>query len=140
MTEKLRILLVEDNEIDVEAIQRSFQRHGFHPHWTVVSDGVQALAYLRQRHMQAEQLPLIILLDLNMPRMNGVEFLGQLRADPRLHHHIVFVVSTSDAMPDKMAAYAYQIAGYCVKDRCLENGELVDLLWHYRRTVAFPSV
>ena len=61
--------------------------------------------------------PLLILLDLNMPLMNGIQFLEQLRSDESLKDSIVFVLTTSNDERDKMAAYEYNVAGYLVKSR-----------------------
>lgn len=135
--ECLNILLVEDDEIDAEAMLRALERKQPASRCTVVMDGVDALSHLRHAKTQ----PTIILLDLNLPRMGGLEFLSQLRADPNLRRHIVFVLTTSDRHEDKIAAYDRHVAGYCVKGRNTDSYErVVNLLHNYERAVAFPPV
>lgn len=140
LDESVHILLVEDDEVDAEAIVRAFRKqHLKHP-ITIVSDGFEALRVLRGEAGAARlQSPYLILLDLNMPRMNGVEFLQILRQDPQLMCSVVFVLTTSDSDQDKIAAYNAQIAGYFLKQRAGENfANLVDMLTVYWRLVEFP--
>jgi len=103
-------------------------------------DGLIALAILRgqdpERHIQR---PLVILLDLNMPRMNGFEFLQQLRADPALQDEVVFVLTTSDVDADRTRAYHEQIAGYMVKSAVgPQFFKLAQLLLSYASAVKLP--
>lgn len=136
--EPLNVLLVEDDEVDAEAIMRELARSQPDSHCTIVEDGVDALAHLRSNRVPS---PTVILLDLNLPRMNGIEFLTQLRADPSLHRHIVFVLTTSDRHEDKVAAYDRHVAGYCVKGRNRDSySRVVNLLHSYRQTVTFPPI
>ena len=81
----------------------------------------------------------MILLDLNMPRMGGLELLNTLRNDPSLETSVVFVLTTSKDDEDKLAAYKQHIAGYIVKEK-LDDGfeDLVKLLDHYWRLVELP--
>lgn len=136
----VQILLVEDDDIDAEAVTRALMRQRIANPIVVVRDGIAALQRLRgQDGKAALQRPYLILLDLNMPRMNGIEFLEELRSDPELHDSIVFVLTTSDADRDKVAAYRNNIAGYIVKSQAGEEFasvlEIVDLYWRY---VEFP--
>ena len=81
----------------------------------------------------------MVLLDINMPRMNGIEFLEALRADPKLSRTIVFVLTTSDREEDKVAAYEHHVAGYILKSRAGEDFlEVIKLLRVYWRLVEFP--
>ena len=106
----LHLLLIEDDEIDVELIQRTLR--GAAVTLTVARNGLEALALLRETGAaQQPYFPGLILLDLNMPLMNGLAFLRALRADPRLRRCIVFVLSSSDLDSDKLAAYNYHVAG-----------------------------
>ena len=83
--------------------------------------------------------PYIILLDLNMPRMGGLEFLKEVRADPGLSDSVVFVLTTSDDDADRCQAYRQHIAGYCVKSRVgADFLELTGLLKAYWRVVELP--
>lgn len=82
----IRILLVEDDEVDVLAIQRALKKKRVVNALAVAKDGIEALEILRgENGHQVLPRPHIILLDLNMPRMNGLEFLEVIRADPTLH-------------------------------------------------------
>ncbi|MBK6532031.1 MAG: response regulator [Deltaproteobacteria bacterium] len=135
------VLLVEDNVIEQEAVRRAFKReHIGNPIITAV-DGIEALALLRGGKGGVEALPrpYLILLDLNMPRMNGLEFLTELRADPELRDSIVFVLTTSRSDEDRVASYNLNVAGYIVKsDVGAGFVRLLGLLDHYWRIVEFP--
>jgi len=137
----VHILLVEDDEVDVEAIRRAFRKHGLDNPITVARDGHEALAALRGTDGVAPiSSPYMILLDLNMPRMNGHEFLDEIRADDKLRDSIVFVLTTSDSEADKRAAYSRLISGYLVKHRVGEEfSSLVSLLSSYWKIVEFPE-
>jgi len=112
----LTILLVEDDDVAAEAVVRSLRKAGLDFPTVWAEDGLQALRALRGDDPERQvPRPRVILLDLNMPRMNGFEFLQQLRADPRLRDDVVFVLTTSDAETDRMRAYQEHIAGYMVK-------------------------
>jgi len=81
-----------------------------------------------------------VLLDLNMPRMGGIEFLAELRADPSLRRTIVFVMTTSAAEEDRLRAYEKNIAGYVVKHRLGQSFlESISMLEHYWRVIEFPA-
>ena len=90
------LLLVEDDAVDAEAIQRAFRQQRIANPFVVVRDGVEALAALRGERGPLVPHPFLVLLDVNMPRMNGIEFLEALRADPVLSRTVVFVLTTSD--------------------------------------------
>ena len=134
------ILLVEDDAVDAEAVRRAFDEHGVDHPFTVVSDGLEALKVLRGEASRPRlPRPYLILLDLNMPRMNGIEFLQALRADPELKTSVVFVLTTSDRDEDKLAAYCQQVAGYLLKTKAgTDFGNLVTLLNAYWRVVEPP--
>jgi len=134
------ILLVEDDEVDAEAIDRAFKRARIANPIVNVTDGLHALDVLRGEHGEtALSRPYIILLDWNMPRMNGVEFLQELREDPHLRDSVVFVLTTSNDDRDKLAAYEKQVAGYMVKAKAGEDFmQLIALLDHYWRVVELP--
>jgi CheY-like chemotaxis protein len=137
----IHILLVEDDEIDAEAIMRGFYAQKIANPFTLVSDGIEALSVLRGNNgMPRLPRPYMILLDINMPRMNGLEFLEAVRADPDLAQSVVFVLTTSNRDEDIMAAYNHQIAGYLLKSRAGKDFiDLITLLDSYWRIVEFPS-
>lgn len=114
MVEKaLNILLVEDDQVDVMNVQRAFAKNRIANPLYVAGDGLEAFEMLRAGKVPRERR--IILLDLNMPRMNGIEFLRALRADPELMLTPVVVLTTSDDERDKINAYNLNVAGYLLK-------------------------
>ncbi|NJK31382.1 MAG: response regulator [Deltaproteobacteria bacterium] len=136
----VHILLVEDEDVDVMAVRRAFRSRRIANEMTVARDGVAALELLRGSEAKPPlPRPLIILLDLNMPRMNGIEFLAELRGDAELKDSIVFILTTSKADEDKAAAYDKHIAGYIVKSD-VGGGflALIEMLDSYWRIVEFP--
>ena len=139
-SKSVHILLVEDDEVDAEAVVRGFRKQKIANPFTIVPDGIAALDALRGTGGYTPiPRPYLILLDINTPRMNGFEFLEALRQDPDLKRSIVFVLTTSDRDEDKMAAYDQQIAGYFVKSRA--GGDFMNvtsLLDTYWRVVEFP--
>lgn len=134
------LLLIEDDRVDAEAIQRAFRRERIANPFVVVRDGVEALAALRgEPGSPAVPRPFIVLLDINMPRMNGIEFLRALREDPALKRAIVFVLTTSEREEDKMEAYNENVAGYIIKNRAGEDFlRVIQLLQSFWRIVEFP--
>jgi len=124
MSDKIvNILLVEDDEVDVMNVQRAFKKNNILNPLTVAHNGVEALDKLRGTNGESKinPLPRIILLDINMPKMNGLEFLKELRADPALHAISVFVMTTSNDDKDRFEAYNYNVAGYVIKPITFEN-------------------
>ncbi|CAN5630265.1 response regulator [soil metagenome] len=136
----LHILLVEDDEIDAEVLIRGFRRQGFEPLITIARNGLEALTLLRDPLAQQHNgQPHVILTDINMPVMNGLELLQAVRCDPNLHRSIVFVLSGSALDVDRRAAYALQAAGYLLKADLAQNlPQLICLLECYRSIVQFP--
>jgi CheY-like chemotaxis protein len=110
---KLNIFLVDDDELDVMNVQRAFRKFSSQYPLFVAHDGVDALRMLRSGEIPTNRR--IILLDLNMPRMGGIEFLRELRADPKLHSSSVIVLTTSAEDRDRVEAYNLNVAGYLVK-------------------------
>jgi CheY-like chemotaxis protein len=131
---QLNILLVEDDEVDVMNVQRAFKKNNITSPLYRAANGVEALMMLRTNPEIAHdpQRRLLILLDLNMPKMGGLEFLKELRADPNLHHLPVVILSTSKQDCDLIQAYEYNVAGYIVKPVTFTNFvETIDVLNRY---------
>lgn len=130
------VLLVED----VEAIRRAFHKARIANPVEVASDGASALERLRgTSSSKSLPSPYLVLLDLNMPRMNGIEFLEAIRSDEELRSSVVFVLTTSGDDRDKLAAYDKQIAGYMVKAKAGEDFvKLIGMLEHCWRVVEMP--
>ncbi len=112
----IHLLLVEDDEVDVMNVKRAFKKNNITNPLYFASNGLEALDMLRG--IGDTQLPRerrVILLDLNMPKMNGIEFLRELRSDPELKLIPVIVLTTSNEDRDKVEAYNFNVAGYIVK-------------------------
>jgi CheY-like chemotaxis protein len=140
LRQPVHILLVEDDEIDAEQILRAFRHYQVDTPYTHVIDGVEALHVLRGEGGYTRlPRPYIILLDINMPRMNGLELLSALRRDPELKRSVVFVLTTSNRDEDIMAAYDGQIAGYLLKSKVSEDFlAFVKLLNLYQVMIEIP--
>lgn len=124
MNDKMtNILLVEDDEVDVMNVKRAFKKNNITNPLFMASNGLEALTMLRGSGGEP-QIPRerrLILLDLNMPKMNGIEFLRELRADPELRATPVIVLTTSNEDRDKVEAYNLNVAGYILKPVTFAN-------------------
>lgn len=109
----LNILLIEDDQVDVMNVKRAFDKNQIANPLYIASNGLDALEMLRSGAIPGERR--IILLDLNMPKMNGLEFLRELRADTSLQFIPVIVLTTSNDERDKVEAYNLNVAGYLLK-------------------------
>ncbi|MBL4908330.1 MAG: response regulator [Sneathiella sp.] len=134
---EVTLLLVEDDDIDAMTIERSFQKKRIGNSIIRTYDGYEALKMLQDGKIPA---PFVILLDLQMPRMNGLEFLQHIRADHNLSSSVIFVLTTSKAEEDMVASYRQQVAGYFVKDEAGEHFiNMVDILDSYWKIVHLPK-
>jgi CheY-like chemotaxis protein len=115
----LNILLVEDDVVDVMNVKRAFAKHHILNPLFVAGNGLEALEKLRNGEVPKSRR--LILLDLNMPRMNGIEFLRELRKDPELCAATVVVLTTSNDERDRVEAYNLHVAGYLVKPVTFDN-------------------
>lgn len=129
----MNILLVEDNDVDVLLFQRALRHAGTTSSVVRAKDGVEALEILNMQSAEGRvQNPYVILLDINMPRMNGHEFLKELRASEQLASSRVVVVTTSDDPKDIELAYGRYASGYVVKPGgTAEMTEVIKSLHHY---------
>ncbi|MGB7327710.1 MAG: response regulator [Rubripirellula sp.] len=138
-TAPVNLLLVDDDDLDVMAIRRALKKARVVNPLFRAKDGLDALAMLRGELEPPIARPFLVLLDLNMPRMDGMEFLEALRNDPKLKDSIVFVLTTSDDTRDITKAYENMIAGYMVKSKAGEDFfKLVGMLDHYWKVIEFP--
>lgn len=138
---QVNILLIDDDDVAAESVVRSLRKHTIDFPVTLARDGIEALEILRKTHPDLNiEKPYIILLDLNMPRMNGFEFLQEIRSDKQLRDSVIFVLTTSNFDSDRARAYQENIAGYMVKSAVgPQFSKLAALLDNYRNTVALPS-
>lgn len=138
---EVNILLVEDDEVDVKAVKRALRDLKIANPVVRAADGVDALAMLRGVNGRERlKRPYLILLDLNMPRMGGLEFLAELRSDPELRRSIVFVMTTSAAEEDRFRAYDSHVSGYVLKHGPTSSFiDALTMLEHYWRVIEFPD-
>ncbi|UDL96179.1 MULTISPECIES: response regulator [Lichenihabitans] len=141
MTPTVNLLLVDDDEVDVQGLKRAFVKSRIGNPIVVARDGLEALEILRGENGKTKlPKPHLILLDLNMPRMNGLEFLEVLRKDDDLKSAVVFMITTSKAEEDKARAYGHNVAGYIVKqDPANTFMQAVSMLEHFWKIVEFPQ-
>lgn len=127
---KLQILLIEDDKIDVKTIKRALKELKITNPVEVCENGLEGLEYLNN---PKKNRPGIILLDLNMPKMNGLEFLQERQKDEELKLIPVVVLTTSKAEQDKIESYKLGIAGYMIKPvdylKFVEVIKTIDLYW-----------
>lgn len=141
MVEKpINILLVEDDEVDVMNVKRAFSKNNLSNPIYHAGNGIEALETLRGENGRGPiPTPRIILLDLNMPKMGGIEFLQHLRADPSLKNISVFIMTTSNEEQDKVNAYNLNVAGYILKPLSMENFvSAVSILKNYWTLCEYP--
>jgi CheY-like chemotaxis protein len=125
------VLLVEDDLFDTMTAQKTFARFNVPHQLHTAFNGEEALDMLlgRRGQMPIEPLPELILLDLNMPRMNGLEFLAEMRKLPELHDIPVFITTTSDMDHERAEAADLGVSGYIMKPLDFESGtDMVDSL------------
>ncbi|MBB6612241.1 response regulator [Pontibacter sp. Tf4] len=117
MSEKINnILLVEDDYLDIMNVERELKKIGLTQPLHVARNGREGLKMLRGDGMpRISPAPSVILLDINMPKMNGIEFLTELRHDPEFSHIPVFIMTTSNEETDRLATQKLQVAGYILK-------------------------
>ena len=141
MKEKLvNILLVEDDEVDVMNVKRAFKKNHILNPLHVAENGLVALNMLTGNGVEQIPFPRIILLDLNMPKMGGIEFLKKLRNNDRFKSISVFVMTTSNEDRDKIEAYKLNVAGFIIKPLSINSFvQSVSILNNYWQLCEFPT-
>ena len=133
----LTILLVDDDEVDVMTVKRAFTKANITNQVFVATNGVEALEMLR-----ADKIPphrRLVLLDLNMPRMNGIEFLREIRKDPALASLTVVVLTTSNEDRDRVEAFQLNVSGYLLKPVTFSDfADVMATLNKYWTLMEFP--
>ncbi len=129
------ILLVEDDEVDIKALRRAFEKLKIVNPIRVAHDGVEAWEMLAETPR-----PFLIITDINMPRMNGLELLRKIRESESLHDSIVFVLTTSNEEQDKFDAYNLNVTGYMLKSEMGASfTRAIELVENYWRVVELPG-
>jgi CheY-like chemotaxis protein len=130
MRSRASILLVDDDTVDVMTVQRALKEIHVNNHVEIAHNGEEALRYLRN---EDNEKPCIILLDLNMPRMNGIEFLKIAKNDEVFKMIPVIVLTTSREEQDKVESFKLGVAGYMVKpfdyQQFVEVIRTIDVYW-----------
>ena len=136
----IQILLVEDDDGDARAVERAFLKARIANPLTRAMDGVEAMGLLKGTNGRTKlRRPYILLVDLNMPRINGLQLIEAIRADPGLHDTVIFVLTTSNRDEDKESAHAMNVAGYILKENAGEDFlRLFSLVDSYWRIVEMP--
>lgn len=139
---QIRLFLVEDDEVDVMNVKRALKKNNLTTPIDHVSNGYEALKLLD--HWQFNEFTrlknLLILLDLNMPKMNGIEFLKLLRNNPQFSKIPVIILTTSNQQKDLAAAYDLNVAGYLIKPMEFQKFvETIGALIHYWSICEMPE-
>ena len=137
----MRFLFVDDDDISIMALERGVKQLEITNDVEVAKNGIEALAILQEAVDSYGSLPpYIVILDLNMPKMNGLEFLKTVRSDAVYKQLTVFVFTTSDAPSDIAPAYEYNIAGYIVKKNAKNTyRDALAMIQSYSQLVVLPS-
>jgi CheY-like chemotaxis protein len=132
-------LVVDDDTVAVMAIERAIRKLKYMNEIVVACDGREALEILQDPECGLVQKQYIILLDINMPRMDGLEFLSVIRKDPALRRSVIFMMTTSEAPSDIAAAYDHLVAGYIVKEDPRSSlQKALEMLGTYLQIVLLP--
>jgi len=139
------VLLIASNPREVQQTRRTFEQVGLHPILQVVSDGEEALAYLRREGLYSEHpqapCPDVVVLDLPLPRLGGLELLQCLKQDPQLKHVPIIVLAPSRGADEVRQVYAAGANAYLCKPA--EGSQFAQVMEHLGRfwleTVEFAS-
>jgi len=141
MTNLVNIFLIEDDEVDIMNVKRAFKKNNISNPLFIARDGLEALDMLKGTGTLAKiPTPRVVLLDINMPKMGGIEFLTEIRKDDALRALSVFVMTTSNEESDKIAAYDLNVAGYILKPLSFERfTNAISILNHYWHLCEIPT-
>lgn len=133
MSDRKVILLVEDNPDDIDLTLRAFKKANITNEVVVARDGVEALEYLFATGANATELPQVVLLDLKLPRVDGLEVLQRIRADPRTRFLPVVVLTSSREEQDLLRSYQLGVSSYVQKpvefSQFMEAARQLGLYW-----------
>jgi len=130
MNSKKPILLVEDDKVDAMTVKRALRDLNVTNHLEIVGNGEEALTYLKN---EDKREPCIILLDLNMPKMNGIEFLKIIKNMDSFKMIPVIVLTTSKNEQDRIESFRLSVAGYMIKPvdymQFVETVKMIEMYW-----------
>lgn len=135
---KIIIIHVDDDDGDAKAVKRALSKANFVNETLRASDGHEALEMLRQRKFKTPNC--ILLVDINMPKMSGFEFIETMKKDESIGPMITFILSTSSAREDRQRAYELGVSGYITKSKAGNDFKrLVQLVEDYVQLVEMPQ-
>lgn len=139
-TQMVKVLVVEDDDADFMAIERAFQKEKILNEIVRAKDGVEALDLLRGTNGRERlRRPYVVLCDINMPRMDGLTLVNELRIDNELHDTLVFILTTSNHDQDRRDAYGLNVAGYMLKnDVGLNFPQVAKMIGGFTQIIVFP--
>lgn len=139
ISNEIQLLVIDDEETDRRRIKRSFSKRGIQVKILEAESAEKGLEILSENALN-EKNHILTLLDINMPEMNGHQFLSELRADPKLSNSIVFVLTSSQLESDREKAYKKNVAGFIHKENLAKDFlNKISLLEKYIITVQFPT-
>jgi len=140
-TDAMRFMFVDDDEISIMALKRGMKQLGISNTVQVALNGVEAIEILNEALQSEGTLPLyVVVLDLNMPKMGGLEFLKKIRNSENFKKLVVFILTTSDEPSDIASAYEHNIAGYIVKEVSGNSyRDTLAMIKAYSELVVLPS-
>ncbi|MBN9226552.1 MULTISPECIES: response regulator [Legionella] len=142
LDKSIHFMLIDDDAIDIKDMQRTFKKNNIDNPLHVATNGLEALNKLlgQNGEKKIHPTPKIIILDINMPKMNGIEFIKNVRANKNLRSMLIFILTTSNSEKDKIDAYNLNVAGYIVKPFQISRFmEIISSLHHYWNLLEFPS-
>ena len=138
---EVQFLIVDDDQVSIMSIERAIKKLRLVNPLRTASNGQEALDILRGEHGQKQiEAPYVVILDLDMPEMNGIEFLEEIRKDPDLRSAVIFVLTASDAPEDVTLAYEKNIAGYVVKENAYDTfRQTLSMIDTFSSVVVLPT-
>ena len=138
---EVQFLIVDDDQVSIMSIERAIKKLRLVNPIRTAKNGIEALEILRgENGVQKIEPPYVIILDLNMPEMDGIEFLEIVRDDVELHKAVIFVLTTSDAPVDVAKAYEKNIAGYVVKENAYDTfRQTLSMIDMFSSVVVLPT-
>lgn len=136
---EVTILLVEDDEVDATTVVRGLARADIHNPLVRARDGIEAMEILLGSNgKQKLKSPFLLLVDIRMPRLDGLALVRRIRSNPTLQRTIIFVLTTSDSERDRAAAYDAHVAGYIVKSNAPDQFHALARMLDYYLSIVSP--